>query len=791
MLGKLLNYEIHENLVKLAYENGKAQIQFLQKNIVNFFAGDINDRKSFAVTDFKCEKMPVVLSKIQDGISITNGSIKVNVYDDFYADIYNHKGELIVKDYRGQRKLLNKRGSFELAEKEGHKVSEDLQIHPVEKLKCFHGDECIYGLGEKTGHLNKKGYYFEMWNTDDPSAHTEAFSKLYKTIPFFMAVKDNFSYGIFFDNTFKSYFDMGKESSSYYYFGADGGNLDYYFMYGEKPQDIVLEYTALTGKTPMPNLWSLGYQQCRWSYGSKERLFEVADEFRKRDIPCDVLYLDIDYMDGFRVFTWDKDNFKNPKTMIDDLNKKGFRLVTIIDPGVKKDKGYKIYDEAMENKYYATDKDGMPYVNWVWPGNVIYPNFLDERVRSWWAKNQSILLKDGVSGIWNDMNEPASFNGALPNDIEFNSENKTYKHEEIHNVYGSLMAMSASKGIKDFTKKRPFVITRACYAGVQKYSTVWTGDNQSLWEHLRMSVPMLMNLGLSGVTFCGTDVGGFGHDCTPELLSRWVQVGCFTPLFRNHSAIKTRDQEPWAFDEKTEEINRKYIKLRYKFLPYLYDMFYEHQKTGLPVLRPLFLYFKDKEVMNLNDEFLFGDNILVSPVLEQGKTRKLVYLPEGDWYDYWNHNKISGKSYFAAEAPLDTCPMYVKEGSIIPNYEVMNYVGEKPYDNLIIEIYKGKADERYSYVTYEDDGESFDYEEGKYNLYMFEYVTTKALESFINIESNINLNNHSYKTIEFKLIGIKAENILVNGASIEFSNVDGICTFKVSRNSDSIKIEIK
>ena len=306
------------------------------------------------------------------------------------------------------------------------------------------------------------------------------------------------------------------------------------------------------------------------------------------------------------------------------------------------DKGYNIYDEGLENHLYATDKDGIVYKNKVWPGDSVYPDFMNERTRKWWAGNQKIMMDTGVSGIWNDMNEPASFLGPLPDDVMFNNDGTLIQHKEAHNVYGHMMAKATYEGIKTATNKRPFIVTRACYAGSQKYSTVWTGDNQSTWEHLRMSIPMLMNLGLSGMAFCGTDVGGFGFDCSAELLARWVQVGAFTPLFRNHSALGTRDQEPWAFDEETEEINRKYIKLRYKFIPYLYDLYRKCELTGAPIIRPLlFNYENDKNTYEINDQFLFGDSILVAPVVEQGARQRMVYLPEGDnWIDYWTKEEL-------------------------------------------------------------------------------------------------------------------------------------------------------
>ena len=628
----------------------------------------------------------------------------------------------------------------------------------------------FYGLGERTGSLNKKGYHYRNWNTDDPTPHGETYAQLYKSIPFLIAIKNNEASGIFFDNHFESHFDMGKENSNYYYFGAKDGNLDYYFIYGPEVSEVVNEYTNLTGKTPLPQLWTLGYQQCRWSYAPEQRALEIAKTFREKNIPCDTIYLDIDYMDDFRVFTWDNKKFKNPKAFTDELKSMGFKVVTIIDPGVKVDKGYKIYDEGLKNGYFATDKDGMVYKNTVWPGDSVFPDFMNSQVRKWWGNNQKIMFNLGIAGIWNDMNEPASFNGPLPEDIVFNNDGTLVTHKEIHNVYGHMMDKATYEGIKEATNKRPFVVTRACYAGTQKYSTVWTGDNQSTWEHLRMSLPMLMNIGLSGMAFCGTDVGGFGFDCTGELLSRWMQVGTFTPLFRNHSTIGSREQEPWAFDEITEEINKKYIKLRYKFIPYLYDMMHKCEKSGAPIIRPLlYNYQNDKKTYEINDEFMFGDNVLVSPVVEQGARQKLVYLPKGNsWIDYWTGEEFEGGQYIIKDAPLDICPIYIKTMSIISNGEDVNYIGEKDTECLNLSIYLCDKKGEGKYIAYNDDGESFDYKNGRFNEYEFIF----DLNDNLNIKMNKNIGyENKYKSIEFTLHNFKNnKKVLLNENEVKLNN---------------------
>lgn len=766
MFGKIVSYSQEGNIINIDFENRRGRVEVIRDNIINVFSPfKYEDHFSRAVENLKVNVSSLSVERKDLYIEVITKELVVRVYDDFKVDFYNKALEVLCEDFRGEREPFIRRGNGNLAEEEGHKVEKNYDKHKIEILKRMEGDEKFYGFGDKTGHLNKRGYDYEMWNTDDPSPHVESHKALYKSIPFFITLRENHSFGIFFDNNFKTYFNMGKENSEYYYFGANDGNLDYYFINGKDMAEVVNGYTYLTGRTPLPQKWTLGYQQSRWSYAPDKRVMEVANNFRKYDIPCDVIHLDIDYMDNFKVFTWCKDKFKEPEKLLGDLKNDGFKIVTIIDPGVKKENGYFVYEEGVKNNYFAKDKDGNIYVNRVWPGDSVFPDFSNENVRNWWGENQKIMMDCGVSGIWNDMNEPASFNGPLPDDVKFSNEDRGGDHTEIHNIYGHLMAKATFQGIKKHTNKRPFIITRACYAGSQKYSTVWTGDNQSFWEHLRMSIPMLCNLGLSGISFAGVDVGGFMFDCTPELLSRWVQVGCFSPLFRNHSAMHTRDQEPWAFDEETLNINRKYIKLRYKILPYLYDLLWEGEATGLSVIRPLVLHYcNDKMAQEINDEFLVGENILVAPIVEQGKRIRSIYIPKGDWFDYWTKEEIKGGCNILREAPLDLCHIYIKKGTILPNYPEQNYVGEKEISELTLDIYPGNG----QYVHYQDDGESFDYRDGKYNSYEFVMKEDKEL----TLEIKVSYSEYEGEYRNFRIVINKANitDITFNDKRLDYTS---------------------
>lgn len=719
--GKLVSYEVDGRFVHLDYEQHPARLEIISPEIINVFCGlerDSHDSK--AIDGVKVRPSAFTVESMADGgLCIRTEQVQVRVADDFKVDFYDLADAPVCLDYRGSRRPLERVSEevLEMLKKEGHMFDEGGRAHDIEVVKAMEGSASFYGLGDKTGFLNKRGYDYIMWNTDDPAPQVDSFRSLYKSIPFFMTLTDTHVYGLFFDNTYKTWFDMGKESNDYFWFGADKGNLDYYYIAGQTMAQVLSNYTWLTGTCPLPQKWTLGYHQSRWGYTTWEDVASVAENMRRYEIPCDVLHFDIDYMQDYKVFTWNQQRYHGcPEKLLGELSDHGFKAVTIIDPGVKKEAGYAVYEEGMANDYFAHAATGEVYENAVWPGISTYPDFGRAQVRRWWGEKHESLLKLGVRGIWNDMNEPASFNGPLPDDVVFHDEGNMALHEKMHNVYGHLMSRATYEGLERLDGRRPFVITRACYAGSQKFTTVWTGDNHSIWGHLQMAVPQLCNLGLSGFPFAGTDVGGFSSDVTPELLVRWVQVGCFSPLFRNHSANGTRRQEPWLFGPEVLHIYRKYVQLRYHLIPYMYDLFFEEEQTGAPVMRPLvYDYEGDKNVRDINDEFMVGPDILVAPVLTQGTVMRSVYLPEGTWFDYWTREKHVGPTWIMREAPLDTCPIYVRAGAILPVMPPQNYVGEKPEDTLMLEVWPGEG----CHDHYLDNGEDFMYRQGAYDHYRF------------------------------------------------------------------------
>ena len=549
-----------------------------------------------------------------------------------------------------------------------------------------------------------------MWNSDIPAPHEDNFKALYKSVPFMIVLKENTVYGVFFDNHGMSAFNLGKEYEDRIEYRSEDGMMDYYVITGENMAEVIGGYTWLTGRVPLPMRWTLGYHQCRWSYKTEAEVRQLAADFRRYEIPCDAIYFDIDYMDGYRVFTWNKDNFTDPDQLITDLKEQGFQAVTIIDPGVKKDEDYYVYREAIEHDYFAKDVNGDVYVNAVWPGDSAFPDFGRQEVRDWWGEKHQFLLDKGIMGVWNDMNEPASFNGPLPDDVQF----EYGAHEKVHNIYGHFMAKATYEGLaKNDGGKRPFVLTRAAYAGSQKYCGGWTGDNHSIWAHIALSLEQVCNLSVSGLAMCGSDIGGFGSDTTPELLVRFYEAAVFVPFFRNHSAMGTRRQEPWQFDETTIDAVKKTVKLRYRFIPYIYDLAHECEKTGAPIVRPLvYEYPADKHVRNISDEYMLGSFVLVAPVIAPGKEAREVYLPDGDWYDYYTGEKYSGGRYILADAPLDKVPVFIKAGAIIPVADgEIRSTEDITEDKISILTYPGKG----SFVHYQDDNETFAYRNGAYN----------------------------------------------------------------------------
>lgn len=581
--------------------------------------------------------------------------------------------------------------------------------------KTITPDEKFLGLGEKTGDVNKRGREYVMWNADWP-AYEWRTDPLYQSIPFYIGLRGGQAYGIFFNNSYRTHFNMGASNNRFASFWAEGGPFDYIFFYGPSIADVVEDYTSLTGRMPLPPLWSLGYQQCRWSYFPESEVMTVAQTFREKKIPADAIYFDIHHMDGYRVFTWDPNRFPQPGQMLGKLNSMGFHAVTIIDPGVKADSTYRVAQEGLSGSHFVRYPDGETYIGEVWPGPSYFPDFSNPQTRDWWGGHVGDWLALGVSGVWNDMNEPAVWGQAFPLETVFHDEGRFADHKKHHNLYGFLMAKATYEGaLKRFPDRRPFILTRAGFAGEQRYTAVWTGDNVASWDQLELGIRMMQGLGVSGVPFVGTDVGGFIGTPSKELFARWVQFGALSPLFRTHTEYGSNDQEPWSFGENVEGIARDYISLRYQLLPYMYSLFHESSLTGAPPIRPLCWNDQADErtfEWAFQQQVFLGDKLMAAPVTREGQYLKEVYLPRGQWVN-WNSGSVySGGQTVIVKAPLEVMPMFLREGAIIPMQDVLQHTGETS-SYLYLDMFPSRIEEA-EYTLYEDDGESFEYRNGKY-----------------------------------------------------------------------------
>jgi len=587
-------------------------------------------------------------------------------------------------------------------------------------------DEHFYGLGEKAARLDKRRSSFVNWNSDTPG-YTEGKDPIYQTIPFYIGLQRGAAYGIFFDNSYRSYFDFGKSSQQRAWFGAEGGELNYYFFYGPSIKKILGRYADLTGHMPLPPLWGLGNQQSRWSYYPDTMVAEVVNEYRKRDLPLDVVHLDIDYMNGYRVFTFNKERFPDPKGLTEKLGRQGVKVVTIVDPGIKyppdKNERYHAFDEGVEKNFFQHRRNGDLFVPRVWPGESVFVDYTITDARRWWGDLHRVYTDNGIAGIWNDMNEPSDFvdqTGKNQLDVVSYDEGEKTTHAKNRNTFALLMSRATYEGLERLRPdRRPYVITRAAYAGIQRYATMWTGDTNSTWEALALNIPMFTSLGLSGEPFVGSDVGGFIGRGNGELLVRSYQVSFLAPFCRNHKVIDGYDQEPWRFGKYYEDIIRKYLKLRYALLPFLYTQLEEAHRSGVPLFRPLVLnYQDDPSTYNLDDQFMIGNDLLVAPILKPDVTKRLVYLPSGTWYDYWTNKKYTGGTMINVDAPLDVVPMFVRGGAMIPVGPSLNYVGEKPFDPITFKIYPDNTGSAIG-TLYEDDGLSPAYKNGAFRRTTF------------------------------------------------------------------------
>ncbi|MGN6418198.1 MAG: glycoside hydrolase family 31 protein [Pseudobacter sp.] len=743
--GDVQRFKATGNQLELFTSNANIRVQVYNASMirVRMTRGSFPDDFSYAVIARPGEQV-IKLEQTGGELRFQTDSVQVRIQQKpFSIAFYTLSGQVINQDEPGLATSWV-----------GTEVTSYKKMQPGERF---------IGLGEKTGPLDRKGNGYTNWNSDVFGYAANA-DPLYSTIPFYIGVHSGVQYGIFFDNSWQSDFNFGASNNRFSSFGARGGEMNYYFIYSSNVAGIINHYTALTGRMSMPPLWSLGYQQNRYSYYPDTEVLRIAQTLREKKIPADGITLDIHYMDAYKLFTWNRDRFPDPKGMIDSLNRMGFKTTLIVDPGIKVEKGYAAYESGLRENIFLKYSDGQPYTGEVWPGWCHFPDFTSVKGRNWWKKQITGYTDAGVNGIWNDMNEIATWGQKMPNNVLFDYDGHPTTHLKGHNVFGLQMARCSYEGTKMALQKRPFILTRAGYAGLQRYAALWTGDNRAEDDHMLAGVRLLSSLGLSGVPFSAMDVGGFTGNATVGLYTRWMQLGAFIPYFRNHTQLNTKSAEPWTFGEDVTDIARNYINLRYRLLPYLYSTFHEATENGMPIVRSLAIdYTHDPHIYQpvFQNQFFFGSSLLVMPQ-ESVQQYAKVYLPAGEWYSLYTDAKEAGAQEKLIELNTPTLPVYVKGGSIIPMQSLIQHTGEKPSDTLTLHVYNG-ADAN-TFVYYEDDGFSYNYESGEYYQRSIRFDPASAS---ITLDQPSGKMHSKFRFVQLMLHGFDNSQLTLNGSAIQ------------------------
>jgi len=656
-------------------------------------------------------------------------------------------------------------------------------------------DARLYGFGGKDGPLDKRKWRRIVLRNTDPTMRYRSpeADPLYLNIPFYIMAKKGYAVGVYIDSPsyMEVHIDKKKGVITVEKIGTD---LDVYIILGSSVKEVLDGYVKITGKPYMPPLWVLGFHQSKWSYKSEEEVMFIAKKFREYNIPCDAIHLDIDYMDGFKPFTWHPGRFPNPKHMIEQLHSMGFKVVVIVDPYIKIDDRDKLFLEGINKDYFVKDKKGGIFVARGWPGKSAMPNFLREEVRKWWGELYLRFYREyGVDGFKNDMNEPSTETrlrsylglGVKPKNMVFCRNGECLEIEKVGNIYALLECMGVYSTLRK-TGRRFFILSRSGFAGIQRYSANWTGDIWSTWRHIRASVSMLLNMSLSGLFFIGADIGGFFppfKKTNRKLYLRWIQLGVFYPFMRAHYAKARPPQEPWCFGKEALEIARRYIELRYSLLPYIYSLFRRAHIDGELIFRPLFYDFPyDEKAYDIDDQFMFGPSILVAPILHR-KDQREIYLPGGYWLDYWSGEVYSGPKSISYTADLSIIPIFVRDGGILVFQEPQRYVGEKKVEKYDILVFsKERAGE---FVIYEDDGISYDFERGI-------YTETKIMASPTQIQ--IKILHRGYEGVQHLRLRIfmemKPKEVILDDSKYRFSYHDRWLEIETTKTNHEIRIEI-
>lgn len=594
----------------------------------------------------RCDWPPVEpgLCQTAEGWLLTTPALQVTVHADGGLAFADGSGRLLRRELPPQR--------------EGQSWLHTAWLRPEEHL---------YGLGERAMPLNLRGQVLQLWNLDPLGAYGPRRDPLYLGVPVYLGLHEGGSYLVFFENSFRAVLALEEEAQARF----EGGALRYYFIPGPPPRALE-RYSQLTGRPPLPPRWALGFHQSRWGYRSEADIRQVVAGFREHDLPLSAVHLDIDHMRGYRVFTVDRRRFPDLAGLAREMAEQGIHLVAIVDPGVKADRDFDLFRQGVEGGFFCTLPGGRLLLAPVWPGWCAFPDFTNPATRAWWGQLHGRLLAAGISGFWNDMNEPAAFTAwgepTLPWATRHAMEGRGGDHREAHNLYGLLMNRACYEGLRRLRpERRPFLLSRSGWAGLQAYAWNWTGDIEGTWQALRQTVPTLLGLGLSGIPFSGPDIGGFAGAPSAELYLRWFQLAALLPFFRSHAACDTPRREPWCYGEPTLGIVRRFLQLRQRLMPYLYTLAWEASQSGHPLVRPLFWPAgQERELWDVEDAFLLGEALLVAPILEEGARSRSLLLPRGRWYGFWEEDSWEGPGPVHLEAPLERIPLLVRAGSVLP-----------------------------------------------------------------------------------------------------------------------------
>lgn len=737
-------------------------------------------------------------------------------------EIIDAPDEVVVATSRVRLRISKRQFAMDAYREDGSVIFEDYRDEAGNALGYLHLNDAfvvtrrmappdaIYGLGEKTGAFDRRGRNFVLWNTDvlQPNVLVQnhlyeadltltgkstKFDPYYASIPFFYHCKSDgdaaMVAGFFIDNGYKGNFEFSADD--FYRYAFSGGQYTEYVFAGPDLRGALRAYAWVTGRMAAPPLWALGHHQCRYHDYTDEQIFAIGERYRELGIPCDVLWLDIGYMNGYRVFTWDTDRYPDAPRFLDSLRERGFRLVTIVDPGVKAEPGYPVFEEGRARNLLCKTESGKIYIGKVWPGRTAFPDFVKPETRAFWASHIARHVASGVAGIWNDMNEPAT--GDLePFAMRFDRDGENHPHERYHNQYALLMAMSTSEGLSAARPDlRTFVLSRAGSAGIQRYAAQWLGDNCSSWEHLEMSIPMTLAMGISGQPFIGADIPGFVSTPSPELAARWIQCGALTPFCRNHNHWGEPDQYPWSFGAEVEEVCREAIRLRYRLLPYIYSAFFRASETGDPIARPLVYDFQhDRRAREANDAFLLGDALLVAPVYEPGSTSRQVYLPEGTWWDWHTGERYAGGQLVTVKAPLDRIPLFARGGYVVPTYvsapeSTMGYAPEL----LVLHVFLPEQDGEFYSELHEDDGLTLAFSRGDYYRTVFRLARRGASVSIAAAVTGRGYAEFRRRALRLVLHGFGGSELALNGRALRVE--DGVVEIENQAEDFTISIVLE